>query len=108
MVTRGNLGEPEINFRLNDEGTAVFGQVTRENVGRRLAIVLDGDLYSAPTINSPIETGSGQITGRFDCARRWSWRTCWRIPSRRRCGCCIPRTWTPRSARIPFAAACGR
>ena len=66
MVTRGNLGEPEINFRLNDQGTTLFGDVTRENVGRRLAIVLDGELYSAPTINSPIETGSGQITGSFD------------------------------------------
>lgn len=66
MVMRGNLGEPQINFTLNDEGTVTFGQVTRENVGRRLAIVLDGVLYSAPSINSPIETGSGQITGSFD------------------------------------------
>ncbi|HEX5219943.1 MAG TPA: protein translocase subunit SecD [Verrucomicrobiae bacterium] len=66
MVVRGNLGEPQINFTLNEEGTVTFGQVTRENVGRRLAIVLDGKLYSAPSINSPIETGSGQITGSFD------------------------------------------
>jgi len=66
MVVRGNLGEPQINFTLNDEGTVTFGQVTRENVGRRLAIVLDGVLYSAPSINGPIETGSGQITGSFD------------------------------------------
>ncbi len=65
-VVPGNFGEPQINFRLNDEGTTIFGQVTRENVGRRLAIVLDGVLYSAPNIQSPIETGSGQITGSFD------------------------------------------
>lgn len=65
-VSLGNFGEPQINFTLNDEGTALFGQVTRENKGRRLAIILDGELYSAPTINDPIETGHGQITGRFD------------------------------------------
>src|SRR5205823_6911161 len=46
--------------------TAKFGEITRENVGRRLAIVLDGALYSAPVIRSPIETGRGQITGQFD------------------------------------------
>src|SRR5437660_978267 len=66
MVVRGNLGEPQIDFTLNDEGTAKFGEITRENVGRRLAIVLDGALYSAPVIQSPIETGRGQITGQFD------------------------------------------
>jgi SecD/SecF fusion protein len=65
-VQRGNLGEPEIHFTLNDDGTARFGEVTRNNRGRKLAIVLDGDLYSAPVINDPIETGSGRITGRFD------------------------------------------
>jgi SecD/SecF fusion protein len=65
-VERGNLGEPEIHFVLNDEGTARFGEVTRNNKGRRLAIVLDGVLYSAPNINEPIETGSGRITGGFD------------------------------------------
>lgn len=66
MVVRGNLGEPQINFTLNSEGARLFGEITRENVGRRLAIVLDGELYSAPVIQSPIETGQGQITGRFD------------------------------------------
>ena len=66
MVVRGNLGQPEIDFTLNDEGAARFGEITRENVGHRLAIVLDGQLYSAPVIQSPIETGRGQITGQFD------------------------------------------
>ena len=62
---RGNLGEPEIEFRLNDNAAKRFGEVTRNNVGQRMAIVLDGLLYSAPVIQSPIETGSGQITGNF-------------------------------------------
>jgi len=66
MVVRGNLGEPEIDFSLNDEGAKKFGEITRENVGRRLAIILDGQLMSAPVIRSPIETGRGQITGDFE------------------------------------------
>ena len=43
-VVRGNLGEPQIDFRLTDDGAKKFGEVTRENVGHRLAIVLDGEL----------------------------------------------------------------
>ena len=65
MAVRGNLGEPQIDFRLNNEGAKRFGEVTRNNIGQRLAIVLDGELYSAPVIQSAIETGNGQITGHF-------------------------------------------
>ena len=65
MVVRGNLGEPQIDFQLSDDGAKKFGETTRENVGHRLAIVLDGELYSAPNIQSPIETGNGQITGSY-------------------------------------------
>ena len=57
---------PEILFRLDDEGAKNFAQITRENIGRQLAIVLDGELYSAPTIQGEIPSGSGQITGNFD------------------------------------------
>ncbi len=66
QVVRGNLGEPEIDFTLDSEGAKEFGRITSENVGRRLAIILDGQLYSAPVIRGPIETGRGQITGNFD------------------------------------------
>ena len=65
MAIRGNLGEPQIEFRLNSEGAKRFGEVTRNNIGQRLAIILDGELYSAPVIQGAIETGSGQITGHF-------------------------------------------
>jgi SecD/SecF fusion protein len=65
MAVRGNLGEPQIDFQLNDLGAKRFGEVTRNNIGQRLAIVLDGELYSAPVIQSAIETGNGQITGHF-------------------------------------------
>ena len=63
-----NMGQIEIDFMLNAEGADSFAKVTRENRGRRLAIVLDGELYSAPNINEPIETGSGRISGNFDQA----------------------------------------
>jgi SecD/SecF fusion protein len=66
MVVRDNLGRPEIYFTLGSQGTKRFADITRENVHQRLAIVLDGELYSAPLIQTPIETGSGQITGEFD------------------------------------------
>ena len=66
MVVRGSLGQPEIHFTLDSQGTKHFAEITRENVHQRLAIVLDGELYSAPLIQTPIETGSGQITGQFD------------------------------------------
>ncbi len=58
-------GEPEINFTLTSEGTKLFGEVTTAHVGERLGIVLDGEVISAPNINTPITGGSGQITGRF-------------------------------------------
>ena len=65
MVVRGNLGQPEIAFTLNDDAAKRFATTTRDNVNHRLAIILDGELYSAPNINSPIETGSGSISGSF-------------------------------------------
>ncbi len=57
--------EPIVNFRFNVAGGQRFGQVTTENVGRSLAIVLDEEVISAPRILSPITGGSGQISGRF-------------------------------------------
>jgi SecD/SecF fusion protein len=65
LVVRGNLGEPQIDFTLTDTGAKEFGEVTRNNIGQRLAIVLDGEIKSAPTIQSAIETGNGQITGSY-------------------------------------------
>jgi SecD/SecF fusion protein len=62
MMVRGNLGEPQISFSLNEDGAARFAETTKENVGHRMAIILDGELYSAPNINTPIETGNGEIT----------------------------------------------
>ena len=55
--------EPIVNFRFNIRGAQRFGQATTENVGRQLAIVLDNEVVSAPTIQTPITGGSGQISG---------------------------------------------
>ncbi|MBP3224924.1 MAG: protein translocase subunit SecD [Campylobacter sp.] len=60
-----NTNQPIINFTLNSQGAQIFGDFTGENVGRRLAIVLDGKVYSAPRINERIGGGSGQISGGF-------------------------------------------
>ena len=54
---------PEINLRFDSAGADLFGQVTKANVHRRLAIVLDGELKSAPNINEPILGGSARISG---------------------------------------------
>jgi protein-export membrane protein SecD len=54
-----------VSFKLNSIGARKFGAVTSENIGRRLAIVLDGKVIQAPNINSAITGGSGQISGGF-------------------------------------------
>jgi len=59
-------GSPEILFELDGEGADIFYDVTRENLKQRLGIVLDGELESAPVIQSAIPGGHGQITGHFD------------------------------------------
>ncbi|MCX2682409.1 protein translocase subunit SecD [Campylobacter sp. MIT 21-1685] len=56
---------PVINFTLNSQGAKIFGDYTGANVGKRLAIVLDDKVYSAPSINERIGGGSGQISGNF-------------------------------------------
>jgi preprotein translocase subunit SecD len=57
-----------VEFVLDARGGKQFGQLTSTNVGRNLAIVLDGVVESAPVIREPITGGRGQITGRFDFA----------------------------------------
>ena len=54
-----------VSFRFDTVGGRKFGDATKENVGRRLAIVLDGRVISAPVIREPILGGSGQISGNF-------------------------------------------
>jgi SecD/SecF fusion protein len=65
MVTRDELGRPEISFSLDDAGTATFGRITSENVGRQLAVILDGELQTAPVIQTAITGGNGVIHGDY-------------------------------------------
>ena len=57
-----------INFTLNSTGARIFGEFTGKSVGKRLAVVLDGKVYSAPNIRERIGGGSGQISGGFTVA----------------------------------------
>ena len=57
--------QPIINFTLSSFGAKVFGDFTAKSVGKRLAVVLDGKVFSAPVIRERIGGGSGQISGNF-------------------------------------------
>ena len=57
-----------INFTLNSSGARIFGDFTSRSIGKRLAVVLDGKIYSAPNIRERIGGGSGQISGGFTVA----------------------------------------
>ncbi len=70
MLTDASMGfdqsnRPLINFKLNAEGAEIFGDFTGKSVGKRLAVVLDGKVYSAPNINERIGGGAGQISGNY-------------------------------------------
>src|SRR6056297_2791653 len=58
-------GRPAVSFRFNPTGARKFGDYTAENIGNPFAIVLDGEVISAPVIQSHIPGGSGIITGNF-------------------------------------------
>ncbi len=57
--------QPTVSFSLDRLGAQKFGRATTDNVGKRLAIVLDGKIISAPNINEPITAGNGVISGNF-------------------------------------------
>ena len=63
MDTQSN--ETIVSFNLDRVGAKKFGKATTENVGKQLAIILDGKIISAPSIREPIVGGSGQISGNF-------------------------------------------
>ena len=60
----GNVG-PVVSMQMNTEGTRIWANLTKMNVGRAIAIVLDEVVYSAPRVNGEIPGGSSQISGRF-------------------------------------------
>ncbi len=58
---RGNT----VNMRMNDAGAQAWATLTRNNIGRPIAIVLDNNVYSYPNVNNEITGGSSEITGKF-------------------------------------------
>ena len=64
-VSYDNLGRPQISFEMTAEGAQEFAKITRENIGRQLAITLDGVVQTAPKINTEIPSGNGAITGNY-------------------------------------------
>ncbi|OJT00781.1 protein translocase subunit SecD [Marinobacter nauticus] len=68
MAFNQDTTEPVVNFKLDSEGARLFGDMTRQNIGRPLAIVLDNHVITAPVIRSVIAGGSGEISGSFTTA----------------------------------------
>ena len=65
-VQYGNTGgNPEVSMSMNAEGANTWARMTKDNIGKQIAIVLDGMVYSYPTVQSEIAGGSSQITGNF-------------------------------------------
>ena len=61
----GRYNEPYVGLEFNRKGAVIFEKITEENLKKRLAIVLDNHVYSAPVIQDRISGGSAQITGNF-------------------------------------------
>ena len=60
-----NFGKPSVSMSMNTDGARRWATLTKNNVGRAIAIVLDGYVYSAPNVNGEITGGNSQITGNF-------------------------------------------
>ena len=60
-----NFGHPCVSMSMNNEGARLWAQLTKQNVGKAIAIVLDGVVYSAPRVNGEISGGNSQISGNF-------------------------------------------
>lgn len=60
-----NKGNPTVSMTMNAEGANKWARITKDNIGKQVAIVLDGLVYSYPTVQSEITGGSSQISGNF-------------------------------------------
>lgn len=65
MTFEQTLGTPSISLEFNDEGALLFEELTERNVGKAIAIFLDGQPIEVPTVREKISGGTAQITGRF-------------------------------------------
>ena len=62
----GNAGNPSVSMTMNAEGASTWARLTKDNIGKQIAIVLDGLVYSYPNVQGEITGGNSQITGNFD------------------------------------------
>ena len=60
-----NYGRPCVSMSMNNKGARLWAQLTKQNVGKAIAIVLDNAVYSAPRVNGEITGGNSQISGNF-------------------------------------------
>ncbi len=60
-----NTGSPVVSLQFNPEGSKLFGEITKANLGKQVAIFLDGGIISAPVVQQEITGGEAQITGSF-------------------------------------------
>ncbi|ADV42939.1 protein translocase subunit SecDF [Bacteroides helcogenes] len=60
-----HYGKPAVSMSMNTDGARRWAQLTKQNIGKSIAIVLDGYVYSAPNVNQEITGGNSQITGHF-------------------------------------------
>ncbi len=65
LVTDQPSGRPELDLIFSTRGRERFAQVTRDNTGKRLAIIIDGQLYEAPVVRDEITGGKAVVTGSF-------------------------------------------
>lgn len=65
VTENGNTGQIEVSLKFNDEGSKLFSEITTRNVGKTVAIFLDGTPISVPKVNEPINGGSAVISGGF-------------------------------------------
>ncbi|MEO5645876.1 MAG: protein translocase subunit SecD [Candidatus Paceibacterota bacterium] len=65
LVFAQGTNEPTVSLKFDDEGTKLFAQITKDNVGKVVAIYLDGQVISAPVVREAITTGTAEISGSF-------------------------------------------
>lgn len=64
-IGQDEFGRPLVNFKMDSEGATTFREITANNIGKRLGIIIDNVVFSAPSIKSVIPGGSGQISGNY-------------------------------------------
>ena len=72
VITNANVtydsrtnGEPKVSMSMNAEGANIWAHLTKDNIGKQIAIVLDGTVYSYPVVNTEISGGNSEISGHF-------------------------------------------